>query len=229
MKMRDALHKQRTILGKSAQSGLMGTRLLIDEKGKVRFDKLNFWSDTILRNFSAEEESEIKAFHLTYYDGDFEAMIKDGGRKIKEGDPRLFQKIKETSGEGNRVFEEAQKEYNGTMKYQNTMTFLEKQLKALKAGAIELDAMIYRPMRLTRQQREDSTVASATAPQPTEVDLLAQEAVDAATAPIDGIQTTALPDLGTESNPYEPQTEDDLKAIPSGAYFLGGGKLWKKD
>ena len=232
MKMRDALHNQRTILGKSAQSGLMGTRLLIDEKGKVRFDKLNFWSDTILRNFSAEEESEIKAFHLTYYDGDFEAMIKDGGRKIKEGDPRLFQKIKETSGEGNRVFEEAQKEYNGTMKYQNTMTFLEKQLKALKAGAIELDAMMYRPMRPTRQQREDFIVAAATAPQPTqptEVDLLAQEAVDAATAPIDGIQTTALPDLGTESNPYEPQTEDDLKAIPSGAYFLGGGKLWKKD
>jgi len=122
--------------------------------------------------------------------------------------------------------------------YQNTMTFLEKQLKALKAGAIELDAMMYRPMRPTRQQREDFIVAAATAPQPpqpTEVDLLAQEAVAAVTAPEEGIffdtdtQTTALPDLGTESNPYEPQTEDDLKAIPSGAYFLGGGKLWKKD
>ena len=109
------------------------------------------------------------------------------------------------------------------------MTFLEKQLRALNAGQAELDAMIYRPMRLTRQQKEDFIVAAATAPQPTEVDLLAQEAVDAATAPIDGIQTTALSDLGTESNPYEPQTEDDLKAIPSGAYYRGGGKLWKKD
>ena len=221
MKMRDALHNQRTILGKSAQAGLMGTRLLIDEKGKVRFDKLNFWSDTILRNFSAEEESEIKAFHLTYYDGDFEAMIKDGGRKIKEGDPRLFQRIKETSGEGNRVFEEAQKEYNGTVKYQNTMTFLEKQLKALKAGAIELDAMMYRPMRLTRQQREESIVAAATAPQPTEADLLAQEVVDVVTG-----TKGPMGDLGTKANPYVIEEGSELKnkrqydLLPTGSWYI---------
>lgn len=232
MKMRDALHKQRTILGRTAEAmlGQLETEIFIDERGKVRFDKSNFWPDTLLKAFkSPEEKSAIKALHVTYYNNDFEAMIKDGGRKIEEADPLLFQRIKESSGVGNRIFEVALKDYNSTMRYQNTMTFLEKQLRALKAGAIELDAMMYRPMRPTRQQREDFIVAAATAPQPTEVDLLAQEAVDAATAPIDGIQTTALPDLGTESNPYEPQTEDDLKAIPSGAYFLGGGKLWKKD
>ena len=223
MKMRDALHKQRVILGKSAEAmlGQLETEIFIDERGKVRFDKFTFWPDTILRNFSAEEESEIKAFHITYYNGDFEAMIKDGGRKIKEGDPRLFQMIKETSGVGNRIFEVAQKDYNKTIKYHNTMTFLEKQLRALKAGQAELDAMIYRPMRLTRQQREDSIVAAATAPQPTEADLLAQEVVDVVTG-----TEGPMADLGTKANPYVIEEGSELKQkrqydlLPTGSYFI---------
>ena len=156
-------------------------------------------------------------FHITYYNGDFEAMIKDGGRKIKEGDPRLFQMIKETSGVGNRIFEVAQKDYNKTVKYHNTMTFLEKQLRALKAGQAELDAMIYRPMRLTRQQREDSIVAAATAPQPTEADLLAQEVVDV---------VTGMAELGTKVNPYVIEEGSELKQkrqydlLPTGSYFI---------
>ena len=223
MKMRDALHKQRVILGKSAEAmlGQLETEIFIDERGKVRFDKFTFWPDTILRNFSAEEESEIKAFHITYYNGDFEAMIKDGGRKIKEGDPRLFQLIKERSGVGNRIFEVAQRDYNTTIKYHNTMAFLEKQLRALNAGQAELDAMIYRPMRLTRQQREDSAVAAATAPQPTEADLLSEEVVDVVTG-TDG----PMADLGTKDNPYVIEEGSELKQkrqydlLPTGSYFI---------
>jgi hypothetical protein len=101
------------------------------------------------------------------------------------------------------------------------MTFLEKQLRALKAGQAELDAMIYRPMRLTRQQREDSIVAAATAPQPTEADLLAQEVVDVVTG-----TEGPMADLGTKDNPYVIEEGSELKQkrqydlLPTGSYYI---------
>jgi len=83
----------------------------------------------------------------------------------------------------------------------------------------------------------ESGPAVATEEKPDESDVIAQEALETVNAPVDGVQTTVLPDLGTtRENPFiieKGNALDETKAyddLPSGSFFIDplDGKTYRK-
>lgn len=225
LKLREALHSQKNIWGKAAEAALKGTSLMLNEKGQPVFDKFTFWPEGVLREFDADEAAEIRAFHVKYYNNDFEAMVRDGGQKIKDDNMNLWRRIHELP-QGIDLLKNAKAELAKTFGYVNQMSWLDKELKKLGATALEIDAMIRKPaVESAIEQVVDEGIAAATTPQPTEADLIAQETMEVLNK-----DTEVLPDLGTEDNPYTPTTESEIRAVPIGSFFADpDGNVYRRE
>lgn len=225
VKMRQALFKQATIWGRLAESELKGTPLFIEgTTGKVVFDRDSFWSQTLksIRDpFQQGTADTIKNLHVTYYNGDFEEMIRDEGQKIKENDPRLYSLILEKTGGGN-IFTKGKKQLSETFGFSNQMDWLKKETLKLKASGIEIAAMIRRPaVEEALVQVEDEIIAEATAPESDEAEIKAEdEAIAEATTPseVKDVETETTKAPANERSPTEQPFVGPFRDLPYTAY-----------